>query len=169
MFANDFKWSCWLIGRSPEEGNGLLLQNSCLENPKDRGAWQATVHSVTKSWIRLKWFSMHSDEFKNTESQIVRIDCKRKIKMTICQQNTVFLGVNCKAPTEILLLFFIWGACRGECESRVLNDRYHCLFIHLCFQDWNFQSRFLGPDLIPRWVHDASHQEPTCWGSHHRT
>ena len=30
--------------RSPEEGNGNLLQYSCLGNPMDRGAWQATVH-----------------------------------------------------------------------------------------------------------------------------
>ena len=30
-------------GRSPEEGNGNLLQYSCLENLMDRGAWQATV------------------------------------------------------------------------------------------------------------------------------
>ena len=30
-------------GRSPEEGNGNLLQYSCLENPMDRGAWRATV------------------------------------------------------------------------------------------------------------------------------
>ena len=32
------------LGRSPGEGNGNPLQYSCLENPMDRGAWQATVH-----------------------------------------------------------------------------------------------------------------------------
>ena len=31
------------LGRSPGEGNGNPLQNSCLGNPVDRGAWQATV------------------------------------------------------------------------------------------------------------------------------
>ena len=36
-------------GRSPGEGNGNPLQYSCLENSIDRGAWQATVHGVTKS------------------------------------------------------------------------------------------------------------------------
>ena len=36
-------------GRSPGEGNGNLLQYSCLENPTDRGAWQAAVHVVAKS------------------------------------------------------------------------------------------------------------------------
>ena len=35
-------------GRSPGVGNGNPLQYSCLENPMDRGAWQATVHGVTR-------------------------------------------------------------------------------------------------------------------------
>ena len=34
--------------RSPGEGNGNPLQYSCLENPMDRGAWQATVHGVAE-------------------------------------------------------------------------------------------------------------------------
>ena len=37
-------------GRSPGGGNGNSVQYSCLQNPMDRGAWQATVHRVTKSW-----------------------------------------------------------------------------------------------------------------------
>ena len=45
---------------SPGEGNGNLLQNSCLENPMYRGAWWATIHKVAKSWTRPKQFSMHS-------------------------------------------------------------------------------------------------------------
>ena len=40
-------------GRSPGGVNGNPLQNSCLENPMDRGAWQATVHEAEKSQIRL--------------------------------------------------------------------------------------------------------------------
>ena len=35
------------------EGKGNPLQYSCLENPMDRGAWQATVHRVSKSGTRL--------------------------------------------------------------------------------------------------------------------
>ena len=35
-------------GRSPGEGNGNPLQCPCLENPMDRGAWQATVHGVAR-------------------------------------------------------------------------------------------------------------------------
>ena len=33
---------------SPGEGNGNPRQYSCLENPMDKGAWQATIHGVTK-------------------------------------------------------------------------------------------------------------------------
>ena len=38
------------LGRSPGEGNGNLLQYSCLENPMDREAWQAQVHGVKRVW-----------------------------------------------------------------------------------------------------------------------
>ena len=40
-------------GRSPGEGNGYPLQDSCLENSKDRGAWRATVCGVRKSQTQL--------------------------------------------------------------------------------------------------------------------
>ena len=45
-------------GRSPGGGHGNPLQYSCLENPKDRGAWWVTVHRVTKSQTQLKGLSM---------------------------------------------------------------------------------------------------------------
>ena len=47
-------------GRSPGGGQGNPLQYSCLQNPKDRGAWQATVHGITKSQILLKWLSTYT-------------------------------------------------------------------------------------------------------------
>ena len=37
------------LGRYVEEGNGYLLQYSCLGNPMDREAWWATVHGVSRS------------------------------------------------------------------------------------------------------------------------
>ena len=39
------------------EGNGNPLQCSCLENPRDGGAWWAAVYGVTQSWTQLKWLS----------------------------------------------------------------------------------------------------------------
>ena len=41
------------LGISSGEGNDSLLQYSCLENPMDRGPWQATVPGVTKSQTQL--------------------------------------------------------------------------------------------------------------------
>ena len=40
-------------GRSPGGENGDPLQDSCLQNPMDRGDWLARVHGVAKSWTRL--------------------------------------------------------------------------------------------------------------------
>ena len=47
-------------GRSPGGGHGNPLQYSCLENPRDRGAWQATVHRVLKSQTQVKGLSTHT-------------------------------------------------------------------------------------------------------------
>ena len=41
------------LGKTPGEENGYLLQYSCLKNPMDRGAWQATAHGVAKSQTQL--------------------------------------------------------------------------------------------------------------------
>ena len=46
-------------GRSSGGGHGNPFQYSCLQNPMDRGAWQATIHGVTKSQTRLKQLSAH--------------------------------------------------------------------------------------------------------------
>ena len=48
-----FHFSLWCIG----EGNGSLLQCSCLENPRDGGAWWAAVYGVAQSRTRLKRLS----------------------------------------------------------------------------------------------------------------
>ena len=50
-------------GSSPGAQQSNLLQYSFLENPMDRGAWQATVHGVAKGQTRLKWLSMHTRDF----------------------------------------------------------------------------------------------------------
>ena len=44
-------------GRSPGGEHSNPLQYCCLENPMDRGAWWATVHSIAKSWKRVKRLS----------------------------------------------------------------------------------------------------------------
>ena len=51
-----FQFSLSCIG----EGNGNPLQCSCLENPKDRGAWWAADYGISQSWTRLKQLSSSS-------------------------------------------------------------------------------------------------------------
>ena len=48
------------------EGNGNLLQCSCLENPRDGGAWWAAVYGVAQSWTLLKWLSSSSSSISRT-------------------------------------------------------------------------------------------------------
>ena len=63
------------LGRSPGEGHGNPLQESCLENTTDRGAWRATVRKVAKSQTRLKQLSTHAcTSFVRTETCYDRLD-----------------------------------------------------------------------------------------------
>ena len=57
-------------GRSPEEGHGNPLQYSFLKNSKDRGAWQAIVHRVAKSWTKL---STHARVYKCVQLCVLRV------------------------------------------------------------------------------------------------
>ena len=59
-----FQFSLSCIG----EGNGNLLQCSCLENPRDSGAWWAAVYRVAWSWTRLKRLSSSSSQSLITDS-----------------------------------------------------------------------------------------------------
>ena len=59
--AGDVSDACSIPGseRFPGGGHGNPLQYSCLENPMDRGVWQATVHRVLRSQTRLQRLCMH--------------------------------------------------------------------------------------------------------------
>ena len=62
-----FHFSLSCIG----EGNGNPLQYSCLENPRDGGAWWAVVYGVTQSRTRLKWLSSSSIAFSEYDLSIL--------------------------------------------------------------------------------------------------
>ena len=53
----DFHLFWYLQNSLNGEGNGTLLQYSCLENPMDRGAWKAAVYGVAEGWTRLSDFT----------------------------------------------------------------------------------------------------------------
>ena len=64
-------------GRSPGEGNGYPLQYSCLENPIDRGTWQATVRGVTESQTRL---STHTHTHTHTHNKHLKTSVALSIR-----------------------------------------------------------------------------------------
>ena len=72
-----FHFSLLCIG----EGNGNPLQCSCLENPRDGGAWLATVYRVTQSRTRLKWLgsSVWMGELDHKESWAPKNWCFRTV------------------------------------------------------------------------------------------
>ena len=70
-----FHFSLSCIG----EGNGNPLQCSCLENPKDGGAWWAAVYGVTQSRTRLKRLSSSSSQLIEKHSDAGK-DCRQEEK-----------------------------------------------------------------------------------------
>ena len=54
------EWLHFHFSPSCIEGNGNPIQGSCLENPRDGGAWWAAIYGVTQSRTRLKWLSSSS-------------------------------------------------------------------------------------------------------------
>ena len=64
------------------EGNGNPLQCSCLENPRNEGAWWAAVYGVTQSWARLKWLSSSSSS---------RYLCAVSVSVCVCVWVCVFV------------------------------------------------------------------------------
>ena len=60
-----------VLGRSPGEGNGNLLQYSCLVNPTDREVWRATIHGLQRSWT---WLRLNNNSTTQLESSQDR-DC----------------------------------------------------------------------------------------------
>ena len=67
------------------EGNGNPLQYSCLENPRDRGAWWAAIYGVTQSQTRLKRLSSSSrGRFHHVTQNYVQFPGGSEVKASAC-------------------------------------------------------------------------------------
>ena len=83
------------------EGNGNPLQCSCLENPRDRGAWWAAIYGVTQSWTRLKRLGISSVHSKKVKQCISTWHC-------LCFTMIMGKGLNLAFPIiSINLLSFV--------------------------------------------------------------
>ena len=61
------------LGRHPGGRHGNPFQFSCLENPMDRGAWQALVHRVPKSLTQLNQLSMHAQSHYVPQAKVTYV------------------------------------------------------------------------------------------------
>ena len=105
------------LGRSPGEGNGYLLQNSCLENSTDWGTWQATVHGVTKGQTQLNDFHFQEIDYLRRHNN--------ELYLTIFQG--IFQGRERNLP---LKLWWKWGGGHFSAMEDLV-----CLYSHVgvCF------------------------------------
>ena len=78
--------------RSPGEGNGYLLQCSCLENPMYRGNLQTSVHRAAQRWTQLKrlsmstcrWQQWQNNLFSDLETAIPLSNCEGRVNLVTC-------------------------------------------------------------------------------------
>ena len=114
-----FHFSVSCIG----EGNGNPLQCSCLENPRDGGAWWAAICGVAQSWTRLKWLSSSSSIY---------------LSIPISQFIPHPLPVSSPPPWNLKFVFYIYDS--------------QCLFLLLMFIPVSTQitlyKRFFLTDLF---------------------
>ena len=139
----DFSLSC--IG----EGNGNPLQYSCLENPRDEGAWGAAVYGVAQSWTRLKRLSSSSSRYstKDTGTASVFWQRRKDIQACYCGQEKVqgrgkVVESHLKAPKSSAL---------DECYCCVTYGMIHpslsLQYLFLYKEDWCLEIRRLGAVL----------------------
>ena len=112
----------WSLGQEDPLEEGMVTHfkaiYSCLENPKDRGAWQATVHRVTKSWAWLKRLSTQNP---------VSMKALRVLKSSYYFKIfTVSYEESMKVSTALCLLSIVlkkfkWDSCKYELQVNEVN------------------------------------------------
>ena len=86
------------LERYPGGGNGNLLKYSCLKNPMDRGAWQATIHGVTKSLTRLKQLSRHTRKIQKLANKTMFYFSSVQFSSVSQSCPTLCDPMNCSTP-----------------------------------------------------------------------
>ena len=101
-----FHFSLSCIG----EGNGNPLQRSCLENPRDGGAWWVAVYGVTQSRTRLKWLSSSSKTVYMPTPCWLKHLCS--IRALVPMSFFLFLSLSISLPLSLSLFFRLipWSA-----------------------------------------------------------
>ena len=153
-------------GGSPVEGHGNLLQYSSLENPTDRGAWQATIRGIAKGQTQLKQLHTHSKNsvfwpshlLSCTNSVFIKssavLDFVRVHAKSLQWCQTLCNPVDCSPPgfsvhgvlQARILEWVIMPSSRGSSWSR---DWTH---VSLCLLHWQVGSLPLAPPGKPIFI-----------------
>ena len=129
------------LGRSPGGGNGNPLQYSCLENSMGRGAWQASVHRVAKSQIRLSTAQWHLEVLGRVQSQV-------EMKgWSWPELRTRASGKEAGRQTQL------WEDCQAETSQRVRKDS--CTN-EVQEQRWNKNGSTSGNSFIHLRIHSLT-------------
>ena len=114
------------------EGNGNPLQCSCLENPRDGGAWGAAISGVAQSWTRLKWLS--------SSTWLSSLQCRgpgfdpwvRKILWRREWQPTPIFLPGGSHGQRILVVYSPWGHKRSDTPEWLTHNRntFHKTLCH---------------------------------------
>jgi len=121
-----FHFSLSCIG----EGNGNLLQCSCLENPRDGGAWWAAVYGVALSWTRLKRLSNRSPKI---HIPLKTVFCSFVFSSQVCSSLSILL------PSE-------WNYHSHSCLTLICPPSQISLFL----------ARLFSLSNMKFWVHSVT-------------
>ena len=122
------------LGRFPGEGHGNPLQSFCLENPMDRGAWQAIVHRVAQSWTWPKWLSRHySSEISRSWKS--RKDCPRAgdesnmmFQYNVLEASLAVQWLKLCLPVQGAQVWSLAGELRSHVSCGVVENFFKILF-----------------------------------------
>ena len=152
-----FHFSLSCIG----EGNGNPLQCSCLENPRDGGAWWASVYGVTQSRTQLKWLSSRKKQIEVISREInlnVGLNYFPQIKFQNLNAHWhIYKTLECMVKSRYTVL--------SQKHSRVLST------LKVLFAKWIFKIKslglmFLGSLWSPQFrhvKHSIVEWKNTCW------
>ena len=108
------------LGRSPGGGHGNPLQCSCLENPMDREAWQATVHRVAQSQTRLSDSAHTHTRYRGPRGTNTELGWIRNYYGHLQDRYPGWSGG--WRPSLSCVGSFPEGACSSECSSLMRCD-----------------------------------------------
>ena len=101
------------------EGNGNPLQCSCLENPRDRGAWCAVVYGVAQSQTWLKWLSRGGDHWSREEGPEKRVKWEWGDWFLWCPLSVLSWGEMLSCVVTLLAQKLVSGSVFWKCFQKM--------------------------------------------------